>query len=164
VELEEPRALFTKLAGAGIGVKKLQLSAGLRVPQVDDAALAKLAAFSDDVYLHQTVERRAETLTRYADLPEAIAARNAAPAHAREWRIHFHVPIFHAGFGVLQSTRDFLLEVLALQRAQPISPHLEVETYTWDVLPAELRAREVTEDIARELQFVQRALRGEAVA
>ncbi len=34
----------------------------------------------------------------------------------------------------------------------PDVPHLEIETYTWDVLPAELKASAV-ESIAREYEW-----------
>src|SRR5690606_1084237 len=77
-------------------------------------------------------------LTRHLDLPQAFAAlaSDAAAAGApREWRIHFHVPIFLAEIEHFSTTQDFLREILALHRADPVSAHLEVETYSWDVLP-----------------------------
>ncbi|HKP59912.1 MAG TPA: metabolite traffic protein EboE [Polyangiales bacterium] len=154
VEFEDPPELLSQLARAGIGVKKLQLSSGLRVPHVDAAAKAALAAFAEDVYLHQTVERRAGELHRYDDLPDALSA---TPDDGRsEWRVHFHVPVFLESYGILQSTQGFLREILQLQAAEPISSHLEVETYTWDVLPAPLRGSDVTAAISRELEFVLR--------
>ncbi|HKU44000.1 MAG TPA: metabolite traffic protein EboE [Polyangiales bacterium] len=154
VEFEEPQQLVAALASAGVGVKKLQLSSGLRVPRFDASAKAALEAFAEDVYLHQTVVRRGSELTRFADLPDALAH---SPADgSSEWRVHFHVPVFLERYGVLESTQQFLRELLALHRAVPISPHLEVETYTWDVLPAELRALPVTDAIVRELEFVRR--------
>ncbi|HET6339606.1 MAG TPA: metabolite traffic protein EboE [Polyangiales bacterium] len=158
VEFEDPKQLLATLDRAGVEVKKLQISSGLRVPRVDSAAREALAAFEDDTYLHQTVERRADVLTRYRDLPEAIAA--ARFDGESEWRIHFHVPVFLERYGVLESTQGFLRELLQLHRERPISAHLEVETYTWDVLPADLRAQEVTAAISRELQFVIAELSG----
>lgn len=152
VEFEEPVELLASLAKAEIGIKKLQISSGLRVPKVDARAREALARFAEDTYLHQTVERRGGVLTRYRDLPEAFSA--ARWDGESEWRIHFHVPVFVERYGVLESTQGFLRDLLRLHRAQPISAHLEVETYTWDVLPAELRAEEVTSAISRELQFV----------
>jgi sugar phosphate isomerase/epimerase len=160
VEYEDPPQLLAALDRAGIEVKKLQISSGLRVPRLDASAGAALAAFAEDTYLHQTVERRGGVLTRYRDLPEAIAA--ARFDGESEWRIHFHVPVFLERYGVLESTQGFLRELLRLHREKPISAHLEVETYTWDVLPAELRAEEVTAAISRELQFVLAELGGGA--
>jgi sugar phosphate isomerase/epimerase len=159
VEFEDPAQLLAALEQAGIGIKKLQISSGLRVPRVDDRARQALAAFTEDTYLHQTVERRGGVLTRYRDLPEAMAA--ARFDGESEWRIHFHVPVFLERYGSLESTQGFLRELLGLHRERPISAHLEVETYTWDVLPAELRAEEVTAAISRELQFVLAELKGQ---
>jgi sugar phosphate isomerase/epimerase len=158
VEFEDPVQLLAALGRAGVEVKKLQISSGLRVPRVDRAARDALAAFAEDTYLHQTVEQRGGVLTRYADLPEAIAA--ARFDGQAEWRIHFHVPVFLERYGVLESTQGFLRELLRLHRERPISAHLEVETYTWDVLPADLRAQAVTAAISRELQFVLAELSG----
>ena len=97
------------------------------------------------------------SLTRYVDLPDALA--DASASAAEEWRVHFHVPIFVADIEPLSTTQDFLAEILALHREAPISPHLEVETYTWDVLPAALRGMPVDEAIARELHWVEARLR-----
>ena len=131
---------------------KLQLSAALRVPSVNAAARDALAAFDEPTYLHQVVSRRGETLAYTSDLPEALAS---ADSDGEEWRIHFHVPIFVDEIPPFSSTQGFLREILALHRADPISPHLEVETYTWGVLPDTLRGNTIEEDIARELRWVQ---------
>ncbi len=72
-----------------------------------------------------------------------------------EWRIHFHVPIFLEELETFGTTQAFLREILALHRADPISPHLEVETYTWDVLPEQYRNVSVSEAIAREMAWVR---------
>jgi hypothetical protein len=72
--------------------------------------------------------------------------------------VHCHVPIFLEGFGALRSTQETLRDLLGLCRERDVSPHLEVETYTWDVLPAELRNGDVATNIARELQWVRTEL------
>jgi hypothetical protein len=152
VEFESPHAAVDALRCAGIAIAKLQISAGLTLdPRSPEA---REALFRDDVYLHQVVAREGAQLTRYADLPEALAQT----ARAEEWRVHFHVPIFHEQLGVLGTTQPFVRELLARQRAQPLSTHLEVETYTWDVLPETVRALPVHEAIARELRWVEREL------
>ena len=94
--------------------------------------------FDDGIYLHQTIEARDGTLTRYADLPDAFAALRSGNAGG-EWRVHCHVPLFQSTYGALQSTQQPLAELLAACRPRALSPHLEVETYTWDVLPADMR-------------------------
>jgi sugar phosphate isomerase/epimerase len=154
VEFEDLAAALAKLRSHDIPIAKIQLSCGLRVTPVDAAARAELARFAEDTYLHQTVARRGDVLTRYVDLPDALA--DDAPAD--EWRIHFHVPIFREALGRFASTQPFLAELLAAQRASKISPHLEVETYTWDVLPAEFRAEPIEDAIARELLWVKERL------
>jgi sugar phosphate isomerase/epimerase len=157
VEYEDPAGGLAQLRAAGIRVPKLQLSAALRIASVDAAKAARLRAFDEPVYLHQVVERRRGELTRYLDLPQAFAALDdAAPGgDRREWRIHFHVPIFLAEIEHFSTTQDFLREILAIHREDPVSAHLEVETYTWDVLPEQDRQEDVAVAIARELAWVR---------
>lgn len=150
VEFEDVTTMLAALRAADVTIAKVQLSAGLRIQPVDASARRALSAFADDVYLHQVVSRRAATLTRYVDLADALGTQTPAD----EWRVHFHVPIFYpepSGFG---GTQGFLGELLAHHRAAPLTSHLEVETYTWDVLPAALRAEPVADAIARELHWV----------
>ncbi len=156
VEFEEPAAVVATAARAAIRIAKLQLSTGLRVPRLDESARAALVPFVEGVYLHQVVERRAGTVRRWADLPEALAAVDADPA--REWRVHFHVPVFQRDLGPFENTQDVLAGFLALVAAAPIAPHLEVETYTWDVLPPALRTTDVVTAVARELAWVTERL------
>lgn len=157
VEFEQPAEGIQRLARAGIRVHKMQISAGLRLPTLDPAALAALRRFDDPVYLHQVVQQGPAGLSRFADLPEAFASLQGATAD-REWRVHFHVPIFLDRLGPFASTQPFIREVLAIQRARPVSAHLEVETYTWDVLPEAFRSGAVDEAVARELAWVRAEL------
>lgn len=156
VEYEDPAASISALRSAGIPVHKLQLSAALRLPRVDAGARAALAPYAEPTYLHQVSRRTPQGIRAHSDLPEALAL--GAETDGEEWRVHFHVPVFMGDLGPFDSTRDFLSEILALHRAEPISPHLEVETYTWDVLPPDLRGASVDLDIARELDWVRSAL------
>jgi hypothetical protein len=160
VEYEAPVEAIERLRRAGIGVPKIQLSAAMRVPQISPALVRRLQDFDTGVYLHQVVVRDGEGLTRYLDLPEAFAAFAAGRAGG-EWRIHCHVPIFLADLGALGSTQGALVETLRALKTAPLSPHLEVETYTWDVLPEELKTGSKADDIARELSFVLEELRDE---
>jgi sugar phosphate isomerase/epimerase len=157
VEFEDPQAMLDRLDGAGIAVPKMQISAGLRLTEVSDQTRRLLEPFNDDVYLHQVVERTGEQLNRYSDLPQAF--ERLSDVHAdREWRIHFHVPIFMHDLDDFSTTQPFLLEVLKRHRESPISPHLEVETYTWDVLPEFYKECGVEAAIVRELDWVIRIL------
>jgi len=153
VEFEDPRDSLDRLRAAGIRIAKLQLSAALRIAAVGPETRSQLEPFAEPVYLHQTVERGPEGLTRYLDLPEALA--EAERAEGREWRIHFHVPIFLEQMQDFGTTQGFLREILALQKAEPVTDQLEVETYTWDVLPEHYRQVEVGTAIARELNWVR---------
>ncbi len=155
VAFEQPGDSLALLHGAGIAVTKLQLSSALAIPRMDHAAAAMLRRFDDGIYLHQVVERGPRGLVRFLDLPQALAAWEDDPVGEREWRVHFHVPVFHAAAGRFATTQPMLLDMLASQRAQGISAHLEVETYTWDVLPQELRTADLDGDIAREVAWVR---------
>ena len=74
---------------------------------------------------------------------------------AREWRVHFHVPLFLERYGSLQNTQSDLRDLLSILRTEAVSEHLEVETYTWDVLPEALRQEGVITSVARELEWVK---------
>jgi hypothetical protein len=156
VEFENPDQTIDRLIGAGIRILKIQLSAGLSLQAATPEKLSALTVFADDVYLHQVVIRERSAIRRFVDLPEAIRADR--PSRDAEWRIHFHVPLFLAELGPFRSTQDVVARVLDRQRAQAISSHLEVETYTWDVLPEAYRRCDVVEAIAREIAWVRARL------
>jgi sugar phosphate isomerase/epimerase len=155
VEYEDLGAAIAKLRAAGIPIAKIQLSAGLRLAPVEAAQRDALDRFRDAVYLHQVVARRGAALARYTDLPDALADHRPSD----EWRIHFHVPIVRRDLGAFTSTQDFLAELLAHHRRDRLSTHLEVETYTWDVLPPELRDAPIDDAVAAELTWVMERLR-----
>jgi sugar phosphate isomerase/epimerase len=158
VEFEDPASAVEMPRTAGIGIFKLQVSAGLRVLPPDPAVLQALRPFAEGVYLHQVVVRRGSELQRILDLPAALDH----PPPGQEWRIHFHVPIFRESLGAFASTQPFLAELLAIQARAPFTEHLEVETYTWDVLPHQYRSEPVAEAVARELSWALEQL-GEPV-
>ena len=149
VEFEDARSSIAALKSAGVPVHKLQLSSALRIPEVTAAAREALKVFDEPVYLHQVVSRRNGALRRAPDLASELA--RGAAADGEEWRIHFHVPVFLDDLGPFGTTQDFLAEILEVHAREPISPHLEVETYTWDVLPNDLRTQSLDVAIAREL-------------
>jgi sugar phosphate isomerase/epimerase len=166
VEFEEPTKVLDDLQAAGIRVPKVQVTAGLRVVlrEGDDATLDSLAAFADDVYLHQVVERRTDgVLARHLDLPQALAAgrsRGGQGSGTREWRVHFHVPVFRDRYGAFEGTQAYVAELLRLVRDRAVSEHFEVETYTWDVLPEEFRREGIVAGITRELEWARAQLGG----
>ncbi len=159
VEYEDTVAALDRLLAAGIAVPKIQLSAAMRIPEMTRDRIEAVMRYDDGVYLHQTIVRNASGLTRYTDLPEAVAALREGRADG-EWRIHCHVPVFLSDLGDLGSTRADLVATLGALRTRARSAHLEVETYTWDVLPDELRTGSKSADIAREIAFCQKELVG----
>jgi sugar phosphate isomerase/epimerase len=156
VEFEDAAGSLAALRAAGIGIPKLQLSAALRIAAVGPDTAGQLAPFDEPVYLHQVIERNGGGITRHLDLPDALAGIEGS--FGAEWRVHFHVPIFLAELKDFSTTQAFLCEILRLHRARPISQHLEVETYTWDVLPERYRQVGVAAAIARELGWVREQL------
>ena len=148
VEFEDPAKALADLARAGIRVPKFQISSALRV--TNPSARKAIERFADDTYLHQVVQRTDAGLTRYTDLPEALSTGMQA-----EWRVHFHVPVFLRTMGALETTQPDLEAVLDLLKTRPEPACLEVETYTWDVLPPEFRNVDMNTAIARELAWTR---------
>jgi len=156
VEYEDPAAALERFHAAGIRIGRVQLSSALQVLFPKDrrqaAAIAnQLRAFADTTYLHQVVEQRAESLRHYPDLGDAL--RDAEAASPTEWRIHFHVPLFAGEYEAFGSTQDCVRRVLDLALQTRFTRHLEIETYTWDVLPAGLKI-DLLDSIEREYDWV----------
>ncbi len=148
VQFEEPATCLSRLHEAGIPIAKVQASSAIRLIDPDDALLG---SYIEPCYLHQVVIRRRDgALLRYPDLPDALAGHPRESGD--EWRCHFHVPIFLAGTGTTGTTRRFLDELLPLLPGNTLQ---EVETYTWDVLPPELRSGTVTDSIIREITWLK---------
>lgn len=153
IEFEDADQTLDRLDAAGVRIAKVQLSAGLRLPSPSPEALRALRAYDEPVYLHQVVARASGgELLRFEDLPQAMA--NPAAQRAEEWRVHFHVPLYDTELGLFTNTQGFLGRVLDRHRRQAVTAQLEVETYTWDVLPLAQRTDGVVASIARELDWV----------
>jgi sugar phosphate isomerase/epimerase len=157
VEFEDPSAALERLQRAGIKVGRVQLSSALKVmfpqdPVEADALADSLHRFADSTYLHQVIERRdGHELRHFADLDQALAA--GAPPPGAEWRIHFHVPLFAAAYDGLESTQDYVRTILDMAARTHVAGHFEIETYTWDVLPAGLKV-DLLDSIGREYEWV----------
>jgi hypothetical protein len=143
----------------GILISKIQLSAALRAKSNDETWEA-LRAFNEPVYLHQ-VKGRSTSGMRYAwyDLPQALDELPDFP-DVDELRVHFHVPLFSNGTGPLSSTADLMTPDFFHLLRSGICPHLEIETYTFDVLPAEYHPGDVVRSVAREYSWVLSRLEG----
>lgn len=182
VEFEAPRQAVRSISAAGVRIAKVQATTGLHVEPVDALRLSALRSFADPIYLHQVVALRGERwddtdaqadtdaqgaaeqgeldderLLRFLDLDDALASREAAAA--RCWRVHYHVPVFERLIEPFTNTQEFLTDALAAVVEGELCEQFEVETYTWGVLPAAHRTRELSEMIAMELSWVERELR-----
>ena len=104
-----------------------------------------------------TWRRTDGTLKRHLDLPQAFAASPPTDA-PREWRVHFHVPLFQDRYGSFEGTQVYVTELLRLVRARTDCAHFEVETYTWDVLPEEFRRQDIVTAVSRELAWAAERL------
>jgi sugar phosphate isomerase/epimerase len=137
----------------GIRISKVQLSAALQA-QSNPETWAALRPFAEPVYLHQ-VKGRAKSGARFSwfDLPAALDDLPKYP-DVEELRVHFHVPLFFTGAGPLQSTSGALTLDFFRELRSGICSHLEIETYTFDVLPPEVHPGDVVKSIAREYSWV----------
>lgn len=131
VQFEDATAALACLAAAEVSVVKLQVSVALRAAAEHD----RLSDFVEPRYLHQTRERANGSVLGVDDLPEALDG--GLPGND-EWRVHFHLPVHAGGADSTQAELRATLEAVAGGPA-PVTHHLEVETYTWGVLPVASR-------------------------
>jgi hypothetical protein len=157
VGFEDIPQSLEKLVNAGIPIFKLQEAAALWVESLSLDIIPELRRFTDTIYLSQTSLKTAEGIVKYLNLGEALDAYEANPVPT-EMRTHFHVPVFLEEIGPFKTTRFAVQQALAMHRKQPLSDHLEIETYTWDVLPAELKTGDIVDYVSRELEFVMKEL------
>jgi hypothetical protein len=148
-----PTSLQT-LVDASVPIFKLQEVAAMHIPEVTQEAVDALAQYARTVYLTQTVEKKNGRLTKFLNVEDAFAAWQTDPG-PREWRIHFHVPVFLEDLGAFRTTRFALEEALAVHKATPLSRQLEIETYTWDVLPDHLKTGDIVDYVCREIEWVK---------
>jgi hypothetical protein len=157
IQFEEPKEILELFAKEGISIGKIQLSSALQI-KMNSAGRDQLKPFlEDDHYLHQvTVKTREGDLHHYKDLPVALQAQSH---DGEEWRVHFHVPLDSEQLNHSQTTIDHLRKVIELLAVNPaLCSHLEIETYTWEVLPSRIRSQTVVEQIAREYQWCFQSL------
>ena len=154
---EEPADVLARFEEVGIKVGKIQVSSALKVDLPPnkaerEEAAESLRSFVEPTYLHQVLQKNEDrTLTQYPDLPDALP--HIQNAQATEWRVHFHVPIFTERFGELSSTQEGIVKTLDLLKEKTFTEHVEIETYTWDVLPEDLKV-DLLDSIKREYDWV----------
>ncbi|MEM9111745.1 MAG: metabolite traffic protein EboE [Planctomycetota bacterium] len=160
VMFEPQREAVRAYREARIEIGKVQISSAVRADfeskdaSAKSAALQQLKAFAEDRYMHQTTVRLPSgAMQYYDDLPDALAKFGESPDG--EWRIHFHVPVYIDAFGELEATQSDIGELIQAVQGDDELHHYEVETYAWNVLPADLQRGELADGIADELKWVR---------
>ncbi|SMO72870.1 metabolite traffic protein EboE [Fodinibius sediminis] len=157
LEYENPRQALRQFEEAGIKIGKTQVSAALKAVLPETTVGRRqirdeLRKFVESTYLHQVIERREDgSFRQYRDLDQALP--HIFDEQAREWRIHYHVPIFVDSFEQLNATQRDITQSLEVLKATGQCRHFEIETYTWEILPEELK-KDSLESIAREFEWV----------
>jgi hypothetical protein len=154
VQYEDIQQALADLRKAEVSVFKLQPASALRIPKVTKEIAEALRTFDDPIYLRQTIERRDGKTVQYADLLAALDSWNSEPRDC-EWRIHFHVPVFLDEINLFRTTRPAIEDALRVHKANPVSSHVEIETYTWDVLPEKLKTGDIVDYVSRELEWLR---------
>jgi hypothetical protein len=154
VVYEDIPTSLQKLVDAGIPIFKLQEAAAMRVPNVTQKIVDTLKRYAKTIYLTQTVEKKDGKLNRFLNLEDAFKAWESDPG-PREWRTHFHVPVFLEDLGEFGTTRFAIEDALKFHKQKPLSRQLEIETYTWDVLPDHLKTGDIVDYVCRELEWVR---------
>ena len=153
LQFEDAKHSLDAFAHAGIRISKIHLSNALSLDPQNPATIAAISSFDEPVYSHQVIHKNASgTLSRFLDLPDFL---RATPSNLDgEARVHFHIPLDAKPSMPLGSTSDHVTDTLSWLSSHPDAcTHLEIETYTWGVLPNELR-RPVEEQIAAEYRWV----------
>lgn len=154
---ENPQQVVPAFQKHGIKIGKVQISAALKtiIPAEKFLRISlgnALQNFVEPTYLHQVSGLKMDgSIHQYRDLPEALAT--LAETKEIEWRTHFHVPVFLSQYGILGSTQAEIIDVLVYLKDNNFTQHLEIETYTWEVLPHDLRAP-IDLSILREYEWV----------
>lgn len=162
VEFEQAGASIAALDRAGVRINKVHVSCALQLhdPANNAEGRAALKRYVEPRYLHQTLARsESGQIVRAVDLTEKLVDEPGPElAAAPTWRIHFHVPVNAERLGPLDTTRGALLDALPAVAKLDYAPHLEVETYTWEVLPG-ARQADLVEGLTRELLATEDLLR-----
>ncbi|MFT5998444.1 MAG: hypothetical protein ACI81P_000897 [Neolewinella sp.] len=157
VGFESPKKVIDDVLKAGIGIGKIQISAALKAMLPPDNSIRErikkeLSPFNESTYLHQVSMKATDgTISYFPDLQDGL--EHIGNKDFQELRTHFHVPLFVEEFGLLQATRQDIVETLAIWGKVAFTNHLEIETYTWEVLPDALKSN-LQDSIERELRWV----------
>jgi hypothetical protein len=155
VSFDKPSSCLQELAEKNISIGKIQISSALRVDLRKDAnvRIEALKQYEEPTYLHQVKALKKDgKFEQFKDLGEALAQYQDGVYE--EWRVHFHVPLFLDSYGLLNSTQAEIVETLAYHQQHHVTRMMEIETYTWGVLPSEYQ-ESIETSIAREVTYIQ---------
>ncbi|HEV7298583.1 MAG TPA: metabolite traffic protein EboE [Tepidisphaeraceae bacterium] len=166
VEFEDVTASIATIDAAGVRINKVHVSCALQIdrPATNATAREALRRYVEPRYQHQTTARTSTgAVVQELDLTGDLLDNPPAEfAHAAEWRIHFHVPISDAQIGPLRTTRDALPAAFDAVAKLDYAPHLELETYTWEIMPGEgppNLAAGLTRELIAARQMIEQARR-----
>jgi sugar phosphate isomerase/epimerase len=193
IEFEDAAASIRELRDNNIKISKLHFSSALKVKPTQEARRA-LVSFVEPVYFHQVIAKwpagsaavtwnkdglpslasenvsgRESQITRTRDLDLALAQSANLDAltddQLPEWRIHFHIPLHSRPTELFDTTTHQILGVIDLLADNPnLCHHIEMETYTWEVLPGALKNRSVVDQLADEYAWTLDKLRARQLA
>ncbi|TFH17411.1 MAG: hypothetical protein E4H02_02945 [Lentisphaerales bacterium] len=152
LQFEDLAESLARIGEHGIRLSKIHVSGAIRAVYSDDFS-KQLSEFEDDVYLHQVKIRSASgDIVSYPDLSDALSG--ASERDGTEWRVHCHVPLYFTGAGEIGSTAEELTEAFFRIAITLGVEHLEIETYTFNVLPERIRGKGLVASIADEYRWV----------
>ncbi len=158
VSFDKPAESLQELAAKNISIGKIQISSALRV-DLRNQALERIEAikqYEEPTYLHQVKALKKDgSYNQFKDLSEALEQFKEGVYD--EWRVHFHVPLFLDSYGLLNSTQAEISETLSYHQSHNVTRMMEIETYTWGVLPAEYQEN-IETSVAREITYIQELL------
>lgn len=155
VEFEDIPGSIRQITHAEIRINKIHISNAIELdqPWENEAGRTFLANYAEPRYLHQTIgSLETGDLYRIVDLTrEFLLDPDPRLRETEKLRVHFHVPVDAKSLGPLGTTHKELKQALATVKELDYAPHLEVETYTWEVLPGDQKPT-LVEGLTRELQ------------
>ncbi|BDD06544.1 metabolite traffic protein EboE [Aureibacter tunicatorum] len=152
---ESPTKVVQSMKDHQLKIGKIQISSALKFSNKSNenhsTVISQFKHYDEPIYLHQTVIKQENKITKYSDL--GLALSQFDNDKIEEIKTHFHVPIFTEDYGLLSSTQEDIIDALKLWKKEPYADHLEVETYTWQVLPQSMQMS-IQEGITKELKWV----------
>lgn len=161
VEFENIPESIRQLTAAEIRINKIHITCAVELndAQVNVKGREQLESFVEPRYLHQVFAKLPnQEMVSVTDLSKELCRQPVSGfEQARDWRVHFHVPVHLDQLGALGTTRHELKPALQAVSELLYAPHLEVETYTWGVSPGEAPTS-LADGIAKELAATDQLL------